>query len=52
MQLGRVALGHRRINRVGVKDMTAALATKVVGQSLVDRCTDRRTSCTACGTAK
>ena len=51
MQLGRVALGHRRINRVGVKDMTAALATKVVGQSLVNRCADRRTRRTACCTA-
>ena len=31
--------------------MTAGLATKVVGQSLVNRCTDRRTSRTAYGTA-
>jgi len=47
-----MALRHRRINAVGVKDMTAGLATKVVGQSLVNRCTDRRTSRAACGAAE
>jgi len=51
VQLDRVALGHRQINAAGVKDMTAGLATKVVGEGLVNRCTDRRTSRTACGTA-
>ena len=47
-----MALRQRRINAVGIKDMTAGLATKFVGQSLVDRCTDRRTSRTACCTAE
>jgi len=37
---------------MGVKDMTAGLATEVVGQGLVNRCADCRTGGTACCTAE
>jgi len=47
-----MALGQGRISAIGVKDMTASLATEVVAERLVDRGTDRRTSRTACGTAE
>lgn len=48
----RKALRQRRINAVGVKDMTAGLATKVVAEGLVGWRSDRRTGRTACGTAE
>jgi hypothetical protein len=47
-----LALRHSWISAIGVKDMATGLATEVVGQSLVDRCSDRRTSRTARSTAK
>jgi hypothetical protein len=47
-----MALRQSRVSTIGVKNVTAGLATKVVGQGLVNRCTDRRTSSTACCTAK
>ncbi len=52
MYLVPLALRHSWISAIGVKDMATGLATEVVGQSLVDRCSDRRTSRTARSTAK
>jgi len=46
-----MALRQRRINAVGVKDMTAGLATQVVGQSLINGRAHRRASGAACCTA-
>jgi hypothetical protein len=45
-------LGQSRISAVGVKEIAAGVATKAIGQNLVNRRTDGRSGATACGAAE